>query len=70
MFTRIAKRFVATAIKYPDTPEYFFDYAKYSFKLIETTPPVCSFCNKPITKFQCMSSFDTIKLICPMFKPK
>ena len=49
-------------------PEYFYDYAQYSFKLIETTPPICKFCNKPITKFQCMSNMDIVKMVCPMFK--
>lgn len=50
------------------SPEYFYDYAQYSFKLIETTPPVCKFCNKPITKFQCMSNIDMVKMVCPLFK--
>jgi len=65
---RISKRTLSTLVNHQYYPEYFYDYAQYSFKLIETTPPICKFCNKPITKFQCMSNMDIVKMVCPMFK--
>tara|TARA_B100000989_G_C19369096_1_gene396560 strand:- start:64 stop:297 length:234 start_codon:yes stop_codon:yes gene_type:complete len=64
----VIKRVLSVAVQQQHPPEYFYDYAQYSFKLIETTPPVCKFCNKPITKFQCMSNIDMMKMICPLFK--
>ena len=64
----VIKRVLSVAVQQQYAPEYFYHYAQYSFKLIETTPPVCKFCNKPITKFQCMSNIDMIKMICPLFK--
>lgn len=65
----VIKRVLYVAVQQQQhPPEYFYDYAQYSFKLIETTPPVCKFCNKPITKFQCMSNIDMVNMICPLFK--
>ena len=64
----VIKRVLSFAVQQQYPPEYFYDYAQYSFKLIETTPPVCKLCNKPVTKFQCMSNIDMIKMVCPLFK--
>ena len=47
----VIKRVLSVSVQQQHPPEYFYDYAQYSFKLIETTPPVCKFCNKQLSLY-------------------